>query len=197
MAELPRLDDVGKIGSTGTGSAVMAPPISSHSMCRQSEASGEGDASVSGEDSGGGGSEGGGSESEESGDGDDEGEPPIQVWLILALISLACTILILAPHLRFFLGETLKALSGILSLPGAVGGLRWWLHCYRKHGYKNHPIRRAALDSLGGAVVGSFFSLPILCLPAETVAFLFGLRWPTVVSFAKRIVDRLLDNLMS
>jgi len=74
-------------------------------------------------------------------------------------------------------------------LPGAAGGLAWFLVGLRFGRIRNDMyIRKGSLEIAGGMIVGTFVVMPFIPLPQYTVAFLLGAAWSEVIQRTRKAV---------
>jgi F0F1-type ATP synthase assembly protein I len=88
-------------------------------------------------------------------------------------------------------------------LPGAGGGLAWFL-CGLKNGWirNNKFVKKAVLEVIGGMLVASFVGYPLSPLfsgatPVVVICFAIGGSWSGIMQILRVWVTKLITNVLN
>jgi hypothetical protein len=98
--------------------------------------------------------------------------------------------------------SVLKDVLVCSGLPGAAGGLAWFLCGARKGRLRNDRyVRKALLEILGGSLVASFMGYPMAGLfagsmPIVAASFLTGCCWSGIIQVLRQSITRRVETLL-
>lgn len=89
------------------------------------------------------------------------------------------------------------------SLPGAAGGLTWFLIGIRRGSIRNNRyVRKAVLEITGAVLVAAFVAYPLAPLftiktPVLVLSFATGAAWASIVQLLRRWITNHFDTFLS
>ena len=97
----------------------------------------------------------------------------------------------------------IKELVLYTTLPGAGGGLAWFL-CGLKYGWirNNKYVRKALLEVIGGMLVASFVGYPLRevfagSTPVVLISFALGACWSVIMQILRSWITKRVNNFLS